>query len=293
VIQSSRFNKTILCTCPPGYTGDPEEKCYNVGNNPQETHCPLGFIGPGPPNCRRKECSENYDCPPNHYCTAEKRCADSVPDQCGRVCGLNAICQLSAFRSKTASASPVCICPSWATGPFVRCFNLTTSTNLPLPPIQHDDQRDPCDSNPCPHNSVCTVKYIFGRVNSLAKEFECVYPITAISRPHDPSPSPSPPPFTPTTECFEDPDCPRGYECVARYCFPKDANEEQQPQCRRRCGINALCVHGQCSCRKNSVGDPHIACREELTPCNPSPCSNFAECREINGKAACRCILGI
>ncbi|XP_035709413.1 neurogenic locus notch homolog protein 3-like isoform X2 [Folsomia candida] len=308
VVQSG-YNRTALCTCPPGRTGDPEENCYDIGTDPDEhkTHCPLGFIGPGPPDCRRKECSENYDCPPNHYCTSDKRCVDSGPDQCGRICGMNAICQLSRSIG-SSSSKPVCQCPSWTTGdPLVRCFNLTTTTTTST---SHQRPQDPCNSNPCPHNTVCEAKYFLSR-NGAKTEVNCVCAPGTVGRSPNcfPSSSPTfptsiavpvsppqsdqrpinaPPHQQPSRHCLDDPDCPRGFECVGRVCIP----EEEKPQCRRRCGLNAKCIGTQCVCPKNTVGDPHVACRAERTPCQPSPCANFAECREINGRAACRCILG-
>lgn len=79
------------------------------------------------------------------------------------------------------------------------------------------------------------------------------------------------------------------------------------------CGSNAICREqngaGSCSCITNYIGDPYTGCRPECTinaecpsnqaciqqkckdPC-PGTCGINAECRVINHKPMCTCMIG-
>lgn len=71
--------------------------------------CAPGYIG-NPPACR-PECIVNSDCPLNEACVNLK-CRDPCPGSCG----VSARCQV-------VNHNPICSCPSIFTGdPFVRCL---------------------------------------------------------------------------------------------------------------------------------------------------------------------------
>ncbi|KAG8236382.1 hypothetical protein J437_LFUL016660 [Ladona fulva] len=78
-----------VCTCPPGFLGSPEVRCY-------------------------AECEDSSHCPSTRACINSK-CADP----CVGVCGINAECEVR-------NHSPVCKCPKGMTGhPFDRCRPIT------------------------------------------------------------------------------------------------------------------------------------------------------------------------
>lgn len=128
-------NHNPICSCPPGYTGDPFIRCVRIeerhieddrpsnpcvpspcGPNSQcrvvgETpvcSCLPNFVGRAP-NCR-PECTINSECPANLACINE-RCKDPCPGSCG----FNAFCNV-------VNHSPVCTCEAGYNGdPFSGC----------------------------------------------------------------------------------------------------------------------------------------------------------------------------
>lgn len=133
-------NHSPICSCAPGYTGDPFSRCYpNPPPPPEPVHddpkpprdpcnpspcgansqcrninggpscsCLATYVG-SPPNCR-PECTINSECPSNQACIREK-CRDPCPGSCG----FNARCSV-------INHTPICVCPEGYVGdPFTSC----------------------------------------------------------------------------------------------------------------------------------------------------------------------------
>ncbi|XP_054268887.1 neurogenic locus notch homolog protein 1-like [Macrosteles quadrilineatus] len=87
-LEHLSFEERPVCTCIPGYLGDP-----------------LSY-------CRRDECSTDNDCRKDQNCT-NYNCVSSCTNQCG----VDAVCNA---RNHVA----VCSCPPGYTGrPLTRCYN--------------------------------------------------------------------------------------------------------------------------------------------------------------------------
>lgn len=122
-----------ICSCPPGYTGDPLESCRisppiePVDTDPcdpdpcgpysqkyeQDGHCVCSCL-PGyrgiAPNCK-PECIVSSECSLTTACF-DYKCVDPCA---GNICGINARCQV-------VSHNAICQCPQGYTGdPFTRC----------------------------------------------------------------------------------------------------------------------------------------------------------------------------
>lgn len=137
-------NHNPICSCPPGYTGDPFIQCIKKEfreNSPQPVNpclpspcgpnsqcrvvgtqeactCLANYIG-RPPNCR-PECTIDAECGSNLACQNE-RCTDPCPGACGH----NAVCQAINHRA-------VCVCNEGFEGnPLVQCDrSLPRKSNL-------------------------------------------------------------------------------------------------------------------------------------------------------------------
>lgn len=126
-------NHNPICSCVPGFTGDPFSRCYKpiaekprdpvnpcipspcgpnadcrvIGESPA-CSCLANYIG-APPNCR-PECTINPECPYNRACM-NQRCIDPCPGSCGS----NAKCAV-------INHTPSCSCDIGYTGdPFQGC----------------------------------------------------------------------------------------------------------------------------------------------------------------------------
>ncbi|KAG8232833.1 hypothetical protein J437_LFUL013159, partial [Ladona fulva] len=274
-------NHNPICSCTPGYVGDPfvrcikEEKtpvvadvnpcipspcgpnsqCRVIGNTPA-CSCLANYVGRAP-NCR-PECVLNVECPSNMACQAE-RCRDPCPGSCGP----HAKCTV-------VNHSPMCTCvPGYTGDPFSGCSLAPTvrPTEGPL---------DPCNPSPCGSNAVCREKNGAGSCTCLPDYTGDPY---AGCRP----------------ECVINTDCPRNRACL---------NQKCRDPCPGTCGLNAECRvvnHApSCTCLPGYVGEPLSACKlpmpivheEPKDPCQGSPCGPNARCRVVNGHAVCSCLSG-
>ena len=91
-----------VCTCVPGYAGNPYQNCAPIVVSPVITP-----EGPAPPKpypqtpeipTYKPECVLNTDCPSNLACINQK-CVNPCPG----VCGINAVCKVS-------NHNPICSC---------------------------------------------------------------------------------------------------------------------------------------------------------------------------------------
>ena len=119
-----------VCTCLPGYYGNPEVACVIVGcqsdSECQQTHA-----------CRKGECTPV--CGP-----------DDLP------CGGNADCTGIGHK-------PICTCPVGLEGdPYISCNNVECRANSDCPPEKKCINKicqDPCAfENPCENTAECTVR---------------------------------------------------------------------------------------------------------------------------------------
>lgn len=106
-IECQVINHNPICSCAPGYTGDPFTRCFRPLPPPEQPREPQNpcipspcgansecrvkgesfacsclptYIG-SPPNCR-PECSINSECPAALACMNQK-CVDPCPGSCG------------------------------------------------------------------------------------------------------------------------------------------------------------------------------------------------------------------
>ncbi|ROT61485.1 hypothetical protein C7M84_020737 [Penaeus vannamei] len=272
------INHSPVCTCLPGYTGEPFVRCNRIPVAqptlaPPVTErpdpCREGTCGPNA-NCRvqgtrgictciegyfgnpyvqcRPECVINSQCPQYLACN-NQRCVDPCPG----TCGIDAICEV-------VNHNPLCSCPRSMTGdPFVRCEPIRA------PP-------DPCIPTPCGPYTKCQVVKDRAVCSCLPGYF-------------------GNPDLGCKTECTINSDCPLSSACINRKCVDP---------CIGVCGNQAKCsVVGHnplCSCPDGFIGDPLTSCRLKpdvpVDPCNPNPCGINANCEVKNNRAFCTCFPG-
>ncbi|KAI4480699.1 hypothetical protein M0802_014155, partial [Mischocyttarus mexicanus] len=269
------INHNAICSCQPGFMGDPLISCFNIPTDrPDETlpiyvnpcgpspcgpysecrdingqascACSPNYIG-APPNCR-PECINNSECPSNEACI-QKKC--QYP--CNGVCGIGATCSV-------INHIPVCTCPDKFNGdPFDRC----------IPKIEDDktDKQNPCAQ--CGANTQC-----INEICTCLPEYQ-----------GDPYLGCRP-------ECVLNFDCSRDKACINNKC---------KNPCTGICGRDAICTVANhipiCTCPSGMSGNPFVLCSTveasvEKDPCNPSPCGSNSQCKRINDQAVCSCIPG-
>uniref|UniRef100_A0A182XBR0 EGF-like domain-containing protein n=1 Tax=Anopheles quadriannulatus TaxID=34691 RepID=A0A182XBR0_ANOQN len=268
-----------LCSCTPGYSGDPFAGCSIIPIVQQETPMPCNPSpcganaickernGAGSCTCApeyfgdpyvgcRPECVMNSDCPRTRACINNK-----CQDPCPGTCGVNAECHV-------VNHAPSCVCLTGFIGnPFTEC--------RPQPEIRDEPVVQPCQPSPCGPNSVCRV---------LNNHAVCTCKQNYIG---------SPPNCRP--ECVVSSECPLDKSCVKTKCVDP---------CPGTCGFNARCQvvnHNPiCSCKAGFTGDPFVRCIPEerrpvvqetpTDPCIPSPCGPNSQCKAVGHTAACSCL---
>ena len=292
-----------ICSCPPGYTGDPLESCRiapPIGNS--ELFMSLAnmslkylfyFTEPVETDpCDPDPCgaySQKYEqdghcvcsCLPGYVgvapnckpecivssdCSLTTACVEykCINPCAGDVCGINARCQVIGHNA-------ICQCPQGYIGdPFTRC------TIRPIEPVI-EEQIDPCSPSPCGPYSDCT------RRNGNIAGCTCKVGYVGV-----------PPNCRP--ECLINPDCSSNLACIQEKC--KDP-------CPGTCASTARCQvishRPTCTCPPGTRGDPYVSgCSQippniPIDPCTPSPCGDNALCKRhqsSNRAATCECIQG-
>lgn len=88
-------NHRAICTCPPGYVGDPFIRCF--------------LESPAP----KPECTYDHECPASKACI-NQACRDPCAER--NPCSQHAEC-------RTIQHHPTCHCPAgWAGDPQVQCY---------------------------------------------------------------------------------------------------------------------------------------------------------------------------
>ncbi|XP_050544037.1 fibropellin-1 [Daktulosphaira vitifoliae] len=282
--QCTARNHVAVCSCLPGYNGDPSSSCRQ--NDPQEqchpspcganTKCEVindvpvcsclpGYVGSGITGCRH-ECESDYECGPtqmcqNYLCTAA--CAIGT-------CASTAICDVQNHR-------PVCSCPKGYFGnPLVSCrAECLTHSDCPSdrPSCLGEKCVNPC-TGVCGINANCEVRDHIKAV--------CSCPKTMTGDPFVRCR-----PFEPADLCEPFP-CGSNAKCTPGH----DVSGQERPVCTCLSGYvgNAIagCIRGEC--------ESDIECRYDQT-CSNYKCQNVcagqcgvdAECNARNRVATCTC----
>ncbi|XP_070504561.1 neurogenic locus notch homolog protein 3 isoform X3 [Chironomus tepperi] len=255
-----------VCSCPPGYSGNPLSFCQRGECNDHidcrlDQHCMnnrctnpcVGKCGISA-NCEVVNHVAVCSCPARYRGDPLHQCRQIDPDEACHPspCGVNTQCRVE-------NEQPVCSClPSFKGNPITGCTHECES--------DHDCGSsqycknfkcfNACDQ--CGKGALCN-----GVINHRP---QCECPKTYIGSP-----------FTECRpECYGDVDCPSSKPaCIYGIC---------KNPCDGACGVNANCVlRGLtpiCSCPRDMTGDPFISCRpfvpEDL--CRPNPCGNNAIC---------------
>lgn len=276
-------NHVPVCTCSPGYTGDPltscrridpEEACHpspcgtntkcEVINGVPTCSCLPGYVGQPLSGCRH-ECESDYDCPSQQSCQNYK--CQSV---CSTgVCAQTAICEVHNHRA-------VCSCPKGYFGdPHVSC-RAECLTNRDCPSDKPTCLGERC-VNPC--NGVCGVN-----ANCEVRGYT---PICSCPRDMTGDPFVRCRPFEPSDLCEPNP-CGQNAKCQPGF----DNTGKDRPVCTCLPGYigNALtiCNRGECQsdfeCRSDQV-----CLNYECKSACANQCGTDAICNARNHIATCSC----
>lgn len=269
-------NHRIACKCPPGYVGNPFDRCEHV------------------------ECHADNDCPNNKACIQD-HCVNPCSYLGDPPCAQNAICYVQNHIAG-------CRCPEQLPmgNPYSYC--------LPRAPSVHECEVDPdCPSklacirnkcvNPCYELSPCHRSAQCSVLDTVpVRTMICTCPEGWVPDERGechPVIVPIPP------GCVSDDDCPYNEACMNRMCRnPCD------------CGRNTACLvqnhRPVCSCKDGYEGNPNYACHtigcrvgfecepgkscingQCVNPCLvEDPCGINSECYVARNNAECRCLSG-
>ncbi|XP_065203141.1 uncharacterized protein LOC135833324 [Planococcus citri] len=230
--QCKMINHEPICSCSPGFTGNPFEYCTKEEKDPcipspcgpnsecrVENHltvcsCQKNYLGSPPTTMCKPECNSDSDCPQNKACR-ELKCQDV----CVGKCGYNAKCQM-------INHEPICSCsPGFTGNPFVYCIK---------------EEKNPCIPSPCGPYSECRVEHDRSVCSCQNNYFGS--PPTTMCKP----------------ECNSDSECPQNKSCRELKC---------QNVCVGKCIYNAQCqmINHEpiCSCLPGFTGNPIAYCTKE------------------------------
>ena len=276
-------NHIPVCTCPPGYTGNPfqscrrfnpEELCHpspcgvntvcEVINNVPTCKCQPGYHGSPLAGCRH-ECESNAECGPQNACI-EFRCQNPCT-QCGR----NAECEV------VQNHVPVCKCPrNYFGNPLSSCQpECTQSSDCPpsKPACFYNSCKNPCDGV-CGVNANCELRNGITPVCSCPKDMTGD-PFTMCRF------------FTKEDLCSPNP-CGANAKCQPGY----DRSNKERPVCTCHPGYIGDpitgCIRGECV--DDAECPDHQACFEYKcqNPCR-GQCGVNAECNPRRHVAVCTC----
>ncbi len=253
-------NHNPICSCSPGFEGDPFVRCIKTERKPLSTylyclyvlflHLGRPVVEPSGNPCVPSPCGPNSQCRvvgtqaacsclPNYIgrspncrpeCTINAECPSNLAcinekcrDPCPGSCGVQTTCVV-------VNHSPVCQCQVGFTGdPFAGC------SQIPPRPTQ-PEIINPCNPSPCGANAVCKERNNAGSCTCLPEYFGDPY---SGCRP----------------ECVINTDCSRDKACINNKC---------KNPCPGTCGLNAECRVANhapsCSCLVGYTGNPAVAC---------------------------------
>ena len=311
--QCRVISHSPICTCPPGFTGDPFYRCsrgkrnyHKIGGSKLFTRtnfylCRIPVVQQPLPTfvpekqsvnpCIPNPCGPNSDCR-SYGETPSCSCKSGFfgsPPNCRVECVTNPECSSVHACIQNRCQDP---CPG-ACGYLAQCRVIGHNPTCFCPPGYEGDPfrscepkrapptpaplpTDPCHPNPCGINAVC-------RNRNGAASCQCI-PETC----GDPYVICKP-------ECVTNDDCPFDKACSNNKCVDV---------CVGTCGTNAICQVVShvpiCTCPPGYEGDAFVFCRlpppkptpppVRRDPCNPSPCGPYSQCVPLDNTASCSCL---
>ncbi|PSN29200.1 hypothetical protein C0J52_26427, partial [Blattella germanica] len=253
-------NHSPICSCQPGFTGDPFTRCFPIPPPPREPIPP-----PTTNPCVPSPCGPNSQCRDIGGSPSCSCLPSYTGNPCPGTCGQNADCQV-------VNHLPSCTCRLGFTGdPFRFCNNIPPERKDQL--LTPKTPGDPCNPSPCGPNSQC---------RNINGQGVCSCLPNYIG---------SPPGCRP--ECVVSTECPQNRACVNQKCI-----DPCPGTCGLNARCEVVNHSPICSCQAGFTGDPFTRCfpipppvvEERPTPCIPSPCGANAVCREQNGAGSCTCL---
>lgn len=265
------INHSPICSCIPGYSGDPFTRCSPIPRKLQSS-------------CNKTTITDNYSLtlappPPSE---------DIQTDPCiPSPCGPNSQC-------RDIRGSPSCSCLPNYIGRPPNC-RPECVMNSECPSNQaciREKCRDPCPGS-CGTGAQCSVINHTPICTCLdgytGDPFINCYPAPAKSK------------FTENNTCET---------CFYKHIYVLVEYEESDPCNPNPCGPNAQCNNGICTCISEYQGDPYTGCRPEcvlntdctrtkacirnkcVDPC-PGTCAPNAICDVVNHIPMCSCPFGL
>jgi len=265
--QCNSRSHQAVCTCAPGYSGNPHTECTNI---------------PRQPDVRPVECYKDDDCSYDRSCRND-RCANPCA---GNVCARGAFCHVNNHQ-------PICTCPAGFEGnPSVEC----------IPPLATVG----CTSNSeCPRSESCINRLCISPCN-CGPNAECRvdnhYPICYCK----PGFSGNPQIGCVKLGCQSDNECNNDQQCFNGQCVspcilgdPCASNAEcygdnHRASCRCPSGYSgnpfSRCERAECRIDTDCPNDKTCLENRCINPCsNNPPCAQNAICLAQNHAAACLC----
>lgn len=296
-------NHRSVCRCPPGYAGNPEQRC-TPPRDPPRAECSSNDECPSSLSCINQKCvspcncGQNADCSVIDHipvcrcnqgysgnpaygcfklgCEGDSECSDDKTcynGQCVNPCSISDPCAITA-ECYGSNHRATCKCkPGLEGNPMIRCEFVECHSDYDCRNDQACENKrciDPCrEKNPCATNAICFVN------NHLAK---CRCPENmpvgnpfsfCEARQRDPEP-----------ECRMDGDCPSKLACINNVC--RNPCLELKP-----CASSATCdvldslpVRTMiCSCPDSYVPDNNGECRKVQPPIKLG-CTSNSECAD-------------
>lgn len=266
--QCRPINHTGICTCLPGYEGNPRKQCSLTGHQcDTDSDCGSGYV------CINHQCKDINEC-----------LKDRSP------CSYGAICT-------NTPGSYRCNCPPGFNGdPYKgRCHEI-------VPGCSHDhdcDDNEACNTLTKECYDVCTKRGICGR-GSLCKasnhRHECYCPSGLSGNPYVEC--------SVFETCHSHQECSGNLHCLGSYCgCPQPFKQvgvfciltSQNCTTTNPCPENQKCIYsgsstGFCVCPRGFVLMTNGICRD-LNECEqtPFPCGHGAQCFNTVGSYRCQC----
>eukprot|EP00163_Fabomonas_tropica_P031475 TRINITY_DN74_c0_g3_i1.p1 TRINITY_DN74_c0_g3~~TRINITY_DN74_c0_g3_i1.p1 ORF type:complete len:2992 (+),score=748.45 TRINITY_DN74_c0_g3_i1:263-9238(+) len=256
------------CSCPSGYTGNPNSACVDIddctpnpcatlgvctdtGANSFSCACPSGYESA---DAKVTPCTNIDDCNPDP-CAANTDCTDGLNAfTCACQAGTSGDpynapgCAAATFCIPGACPQPNSFCTEGATAAICACNPGFTSPDPATSPCVNIDD---CVGNTCPANSQC---------NDLVQGYEC--------------------------------QCISGYTGTPVAGNAGSACTNIDDCALTPCGANTACTDGvnsrTCACLSGYTGNPEVAC-SNIDDCAGSPCATSATCTDGINTFTCAC----